>query len=169
MNDVGVAQAIIARLKTDMGSGGLWETAGVSKLLSITSTDGPVMATSIPAITPYLVLRLINFQQDDTYDGDSGTYQWQLDLVDDHGNGNTLGEDRGRAIGVRIFGDAIAQTGRIPTYGMHRHKLVLTTTGDAGAPWSAGVMYRTGVTPLHEVDVYRWAHSYEVRIQRVHA
>lgn len=169
MNDVGVAQAIRARLLTDTGSGGLWETAGVNKCLTITYTEGPKNSGgSIPSITPYLVYSLVSFTQDDTYDGDCGTYQYQFDIVDDNSSANTYGTTRGAAIGDRLFGDAIGQTNRTPSYGLHRHLLTLTTTGLTLAPWSTGVMYRTSVVPLHEVNVYRWSHTYEVRLFRTH-
>lgn len=169
MNETGVAQAIRARLITDTGSGGLWETAGANKALTITYIEGPKKTqASIEAMSPYIVVSLVHFAQDDTYEGDYGTYVFQLDVYDDNGSANTYGAVRGQNIGERIFGDALAQAGRVPSYGLHRHKLVLTTTGDAGAPYAGGLMYRTGVTPLHDVDFYRWAHTYEVRIGRQH-
>lgn len=163
----GLGQAIIARVQSDTGTGGIWQTAGTYKLKSVGHIRGPRTTTALPLTTlcPYLVFTIETDVQLDGYAYDM--FEANIDFHVWDVAESTVSAVRSLTIVERLFGDGIAQSTRIPSYGFHRHTLVLTTTGHASAPWVAGQMQRVGSAQAHEDDVYHWIETYRVNVSRV--
>lgn len=173
MNLDGLANAIRARVQADTGSGGAWETSGLYKLTSVLHEDGQraTQTGAIDALYPYMVYSLISADTgEDGFTSDSVSTDWRLHVFDDKKNTATGAEGALRSLGIlnRLFGDALAQSNRVPTFGFHRHQLSLTVTGDASAPWAAGVCEIERLNSNHDEDAYHWIYTMRVRQSRSH-
>lgn len=172
MNITGVSQAILARIQADTGSGGVWETAGVYKALSVNFIEGKRGTVGeFATLCPYIVYDFENATTDeDAFASDLNKLMWTIHVWDDKKNANATapGGLRGSGMVDRLYGDGIAQTNRAPTYGFHRHQLVLTTTGAAAAPWAAGMVSVERLDTAHDEEAYHWILEISVRLARTH-
>lgn len=123
-----VAQAIKARIEADTGTGGLFNAATAYKLSGVYYTHG-----SYERSLPYAVIDA-PVQQDDTMDSDGGNVDWSVTVYDAANNGM----EKLRPIYSRLHGDAVLQSSRRPTYGLHVHLLVLSTNGTDNPLGSVG-------------------------------
>ena len=120
-----IYQAILDRLKADTGAGGLYN-GGSWKIISGAYS---IFGTPAAIVYPYLLVS-VRMDQDHSLPADefncTATFQI-FDQVQDA----TTNSFSGRISGVfdRLHGDAVLQVGRVPTYGFHRHLLVLGTNG----------------------------------------
>lgn len=133
--------AIQNRLKADTGAGGLY----FNNQWSLISGAYAIYATPNGIAYPFLVYNL-SLSNTSTATGDEYLVDVAFTLYtntseqDDSTNFGTSAT----AIMDRLHGDAVLQAGRIPTYGFHRHKLVLPTNGYSA---NASNCLCTGYTP----------------------
>ncbi len=116
-----VARSIIAQLKTDTGTGGLYE-GNAWKFI----TGGMWHGAATPAGSepfPYAVFT-VDLAQTIGMRDDGQNVTINIDLYDkaDNAFGNI------EAAMLRIYGDAISQANRTPTYGLHRLASLTPTT-----------------------------------------
>ena len=118
--------AIQNRLKADTGSGGLYN----GNAWNFITGAYAIYATPNGIAYPYLVYNL-NMQAANTATGDEFTVFVDFTLftnTNEQDDATNFGSSA-TAIMDRLHGDAVLQSGRIPTYGFNRHKLVLPTNG----------------------------------------
>lgn len=137
MNLARVATAIKARLEAD------------STLTSLVPASR-IMFGAMRGATftvPYIVFQLSDAEQD-TFTDDGSEVEIEFRIV-----ASTVAASGGlttpSTIIDRIKGDAMLQAGRVPSYGFHRHTLVL---GSGGENYVGGPVARTGGEVLSEVD-----------------
>lgn len=137
MSAVLVAEAIYTRLKADTGTGGLYSASGgTTWLTSILSAAYGLEGTPGQLVYPYMVFSVQTGAHEPTFTGDSFNYTITIQHYED----STSGLDAIRAGFNRLYGDAALQASRAPSYGLHRHLLVLDTDsgknplGWVGAP-----------------------------------
>ena len=114
--------AIITRLKADTGTGGMYAGSAWASFIA----GGIFSNWGLPDTftTPYGVLE-INMQADHTFPSDQFKVLCTIALFD---NTRTGVNNIAKAC-KRIYGDAVLQAGRVPSYGLHRHTLALATNG----------------------------------------
>jgi hypothetical protein len=134
------AKAILDRLKADTGDGGIYEGG------DWTLVEGAWNNLANPGngTRPYIVYSFSGDSEDSqTSDEDLLTLTFQV-----YDNA-TNGTDTITAVLDRLHGNGILQTGRIPTYGFHRHVLALdTNTYNAVATECIQTSFEVG--PLNE-------------------
>lgn len=121
-----INQAIYDRIKADTGTNGLYKSGA----WNIISGAYSVFGTPNPIVFPY-VLWSIRMEQDHSLPADEfvvTTTFTVYDQVQDYVNSSEYSA-RVSAVLDRLHGNAVLQTGRVPTYGFHRHLLVLPTNG----------------------------------------
>lgn len=114
--------AIITRLKADTGTGGLYAGSAWASYIA----GGIWSNWGLPSqfTTPYAVLE-INMNADNTFDADMNEVLVSFAIFDNTRTGvNNIAK-----VLKRLYGDAVLQTGRVPSYGLHRHTLALATNG----------------------------------------
>lgn len=173
MNISGVAGAIRARIVGDTGAGGVFETAGTYKAVTVQFVEGPRGANTSAdsSLFPYVVYNFVSGStEEDGFDSDSCEMAWDVHVWDfkQHSNSSAPGAQRSSGMVDRLFGDAIAQSNRVPTYGLHRHQLSLSVTGSASAPWATGVVAVTDINAPHEADFYHWVITLKIGQARAH-
>lgn len=142
-----IYQAIFDRMKADTGTGGLYN-GGSWKLI----TGGAYTVFASPnAITgPYLVFSVSMVQQNTTT-GDEFLCTAQFNLFDrlnESSSSDYIGTSLLPALD-RLHGNAVLQSGRVPTYGFNRHRLVLPTNGYS-ATASTCIVQRNDATIVNE-------------------
>jgi len=115
-----LAKCVLDRLKADIGTGGIYQGGGW------TLVDGAYNNLASPARTqrPYIVYTFSS-EKDDSQTSDEEIVTVTFNIYHEA----TVGTDLITAIIDRLHGDAILQAGRIPTFGFHRHIMVLPTNG----------------------------------------
>lgn len=121
-----IYQAIFDRVKADTGAGGLYE-GNSWKLISGAYS---VFGTPAAMVYPYLLIA-VRLDQDHSLPADEFNATATFNVYDQVQNYVSGTDFSTRVTGVfnRLHGDAILQTGRVPTYGFHRHLLNLPTNG----------------------------------------
>lgn len=165
MNLHGLREAIIARVQADTGSGGLWAAAKLINSISYTF-EARGSTTGIRAAQPFVVFDFPSVQPRDGY-----AYNLHELFVRFHTfypflRNKDAAITAAATIQNRIYGDALVQANRTPSYGFDRHLLVLTTTGDAAAPWAGGVCLWQGTAEAHENDCLHFIDTYQMRLSR---
>lgn len=121
-----IYQAIYDRIKADTGTGGLYASGAWNLISGAYSVFGTPAAITYP----YLLVA-VRLDQDHSLPADefnaTATFSVydQVQAYTSSANFST----RVTAVMDRLHGNAILQAGRIPTYGFHRHLLVLPTNG----------------------------------------
>lgn len=126
-----VAAAILNRIKADTGTGGLYEGSAWSII------SGAWFAAASPATPAYpYVVYAVSSEPDDTFPADQRTFRVAFSIYDTADRGM----DRVQAIMDRLYGDAMLQATRQPTYGLHRHRITIpsSTLGWIGGDVVAG-------------------------------
>lgn len=121
-----IYQAIYDRIKADTGSDGLYKSGA----WNIISGAYSVMGTPAAIVFPYLMVG-VRLDQDHSLTADEWTATATFsvfDQVQDYASGANF-NSRVTAVLDRLHGNAVLQAGRVPTYGFHRHLLVLPTNG----------------------------------------
>jgi hypothetical protein len=120
-----VNQAILDRLKADTGTGGLYQSGAWNLISGAWAAAAPAAATF-----PYLVWTLnwsaAPSRQADEYEliASFTIYDDASVYVDDSNFANRVSP-----VMDRIHGDAVLQSGCVPTYGFNRYALTLATNG----------------------------------------
>jgi hypothetical protein len=120
-----IYKAIFDRLKADTGTGGLYN-GGNWKIISGAYS---VYGTPAAMVFPYLLVS-VRLEQDHSLTADEFNATATFTVYDQVQD--AVAGDFGTNISSvldRLHGNAILQAGRIPTYGFHRHLLVLPTNG----------------------------------------
>jgi len=116
--------AILSRIKADTGAGGLYESSAWSTTILAGGAwaNTGVPPTSSAVLYPHLVYTM-QCEAEHGFIDEGFLATITLDVRDQLQNG--MG--RVSAVLDRLFGNAVLQSGRIPTYGFHRHVLALAT------------------------------------------
>lgn len=117
-----VELAILTRIKADTGTGGLYAGSAWASMIA----GGIYSNWGLPSefTTPYGVLE-INLQADHTFPSDQFDVFCTIAVFDNTRTGvNNIAKTF-----KRLYGDAVLQAGRVPSYGLHRHSLALATNG----------------------------------------
>lgn len=147
MNNARVATALVARLNGDATlvsalTGGLW--------------FGMQRATTFNP--PYAVFNLQD-AEDDTFTDDGSLVEIEFRIVSTAIGTAASSLSVPSAIIDRIKGDAMLQAGRTPSYGLHRHLLVLDSGGEN---YVGGFVQRVGGETAHDIDNYVFIERYRV-------
>ena len=118
-----VAAAILTRLKTDStlwdSIGGAWQTLIAGGIWF--SQGDPTTRT-----LPYGVFTITE-NHDPTFTTQEAAYSLEFNIYDNPPGQQSDGLDSVVSIESRIHGDAMLQAGRVPSYGLDRHKLTIPT------------------------------------------
>ncbi len=112
-----LSNAILSRIKADSGSGGLYSGGAYT---TITGAGWNTASGSLAR--PYIVWE-ISGSGDDSLTSDDIVRRVVFTAVDEVSRGC----DRLDTVWNRLYGDAMLQSGRIPSYGFHRHNVTLAT------------------------------------------
>jgi hypothetical protein len=121
-----IYQAIFDRVKADTGTDGLYKSGA----WNIISGAYSVFGTPAAITYPYLLVG-VRLEQDHSLTADEWTATATFTVWDQVQNYASSADFDTRITAVmdRLHGNAVLQAGRIPTYGFHRHLLVLPTNG----------------------------------------
>lgn len=154
MNSYAVLQALYDRLRGDTGTNGLFGTP--ARVTGVYVVRAPATAT-----LPYLVVDLAGMEHDDTFSTDVAVVAFRVHMFSEYTHG--IGQIQG--VMDRVYGDAVAQPTRVPTYGLHRH--VLTPEPITGYTHSCTAIRQTDSVLLSDdPTTYHAIDGYEVRIER---
>lgn len=165
MNLTGVKQAIIARVRADTGSGGLWASAKLINAITYTY-EGRGDTTGIQVAMPYVTFDFPNIENRDGYGEDVLEFYVRFHVWYSMKRSTDAAIAAASNIVDRLYGNALAVSTRIPTYGFHRHLLVLTTTGDTATPWATGICFHTSSNEAHEHEVLHFIDTYRLTMSR---
>lgn len=112
-----ISQAILTRIKADTGTGGLYESGSYHII-----TGAHYLRADDAAARPYIVFNVTQ-DSDPALTSASGECLVTFRIVSDASDGGLILQ----TIWNRLFGDAMLQTNRVPTYGLDRHALTLPT------------------------------------------
>lgn len=136
-----ICDAILTRIKADTTTGGLYVGNAFTIFTGWYAIDAPP-TLNIDSMFPYGVYNL-QWDYDNTLTSDGCKYVVDFTLYDKAERG-LANISKGLA---RLYGNAMATAGRIPTYGFNRHPLVLSTdptinplalVGNGGLAWQGG-------------------------------
>lgn len=154
MNNNAICAAIVKRLQADTGGGGLFTTGGAPGLIKA------VYRNMAPpnADMPYIVLALNDEKDDNTFRGDVLLVNIGVFIYIPTTSPPSLMD----TIMDRVYGDATLQSDLSPTYGLHRHRLVLET-----GTWTADtIMYSGSATDESDRDRYVAVPTFEMHQSR---
>lgn len=149
MNATRLFVALKARLDADTGTGGLFAT-GANLISGVYNTLAP---TTLTDTNSYIVFNVASAEQMDGFNIDVIEYTFYLSIFTPVDSGLSAAQ----AIIDRIYGNALSQAGRVPTYGLHRHSLTLTSTS-----WRGGIMHRIDQQTNHTETVYQHIETYRI-------
>ena len=144
-----INQAIYNRLKADTGAGGLY----ASSAWNIISGAYTIFGTPNAMTYPYLLWNT-RLDQDHSLTADEWNASVTFTVFDQVQDYVSTSNWNGRVAAVltRLHGDAVLQAGRVPTYGFHRHLLVLPTNGYTAKASNCFVRtYDSAMTDEHSV------------------
>lgn len=159
MNLVALWTAIRARAVADTGTGGLFNVATPL----VTGIYNTVAPPGLESSYPYIIFNVANLEQRDAFNVDIVDVTVRFTVINLIEQSTTSGMAECAAIIDRLYGDGIDRTDRIPTYGFHRHKLVI-----ASGDWVADTMRRTSQAQQHDVDHYEFIEEYRLLLSRVY-
>lgn len=117
--------AIINRIKADTGTGGLYQSGAYN----IISGAYSIFGTPAAIVYPYLLVA-VRLEQDHSLPADEFNVTATFTVFDQVQNYETGQFDSRVSTAMdRLHGNAVLQAGRVPTYGFHRHLLVMPTNG----------------------------------------
>jgi len=122
-----VFTAVVARLQADQGSGCLFAAGGGAGLITAVYRNVAPAA----AVFPYIVIRAGVQSTANTFTSRTMDVTFDIEAYVPFSTPPSVLS----AIELRVFGDAMAQTNRIPSFGLDNHPLVL-----ASGNFSAGIM-----------------------------
>lgn len=144
-----INQAIYDRIKADTGAGGLY----AGSAWNIISGAYTIFGTPNAMVYPYLLWNT-RLDQDHSLTADEWNASVTFTVFDQVQDYVSSSNWNGRVAGVltRLHGDAVLNAGRIPSYGFHRHLLVLPTNGYTAKASNCFVRtYDSGMTDDHAV------------------
>ena len=124
MNTTAICTAVVARLRADQGSGCLFASGGGSGLITgVYRNEAPGNAT-----LPYVVLGVSVDSTDNTFTSRTLVTTVVVQIYTTIESAPSVVT----AIELRIFGNAMSQTDRVPSFGLDNHNLSLTVGNFAG-------------------------------------
>ena len=128
----------------------------LTAMLSATGVVAEVAnVASYPTVYPYISVNIVSNQHADAFDVDVVDVE-----VDVHLHFLTAaGTDPPTNALQRVYGNALSQAGRVPTYGLHRH--ILGSVGTSPYAFSAGLVWRSNQIEDHDEDHYHYIESYK--------
>lgn len=147
MNVKAIYQAIKARLESDTGTGGLF--ASGAELVSSVQDYWVMPKQPLPVI----VIDIPSIVDMSGFSVDSKTATVRIHTFNSR---NPAEVDGTSDILARIYGDS----NRTPTYGLHRHTLVVS------GGWTATKIIHRNSTSVHEEDVYHFVDEFEFVFSR---
>lgn len=123
-----ISKAILTRIQADTGSGGLFSASGGTAYSTITDAGWNTIRGD--KLRPYVTWE-ISGTADNALTADDIVYEVTFTCIDEASRGC----DRLDTVWNRLFGNAMLISGRVPSYGFHRH--VLTLAADSTNPLSA--------------------------------
>lgn len=152
MNLARLASAIRDRIRADTGTGGLFNvTTGILRNSDVLYGTGQV-----ERVFPYVTFD-VEATQADGFGHDHMLVTVTLHIVDDRNNG--IGNCA--TIIDRVYGDAVTQPSDVPSFGLHRHPLTLTSETNYPDWKVGGVMYRRSSATRHDAECYVFEEVYE--------
>jgi len=145
--------AIDARLRADTGAGGMF-AAGVELVTGLFDNF-----VSPNQHMPYVVYTVASATQSDAFNADIIKIMFYVSVYVSK-NGNPTAAAQASAILWRIYGNAMEVSTRVPTYGLHRHPLVV-----AGG-WTGSLLSRFDSQTQHEENYYHFIEVYQTYISR---
>lgn len=122
MSPDAIFDALVARIKADTGSGGLYEGNAFTIITGEWwGIEGPSL-TDLNTLLPYGVIN-ITMEPNDAFDADGCNFVVDFTVFDRQASGMA---NISKAFS-RLYGNAMASSGRIPSYGFQRQNLVLST------------------------------------------
>jgi hypothetical protein len=155
MNIQSLCTDVKARLEADVTTNGLYPTGGTPLINGIFNQFAPPNL-----FMPYIVVDAVSAVQDDCFDLDKIDFAVTVHIFASATAGDLVTAQR---IIERVYGDGIKQSNRTPTYGLHRHKLVYTTTGAfENDKWYYTNMVRQSSNTSHDEGYYHFIEVYNV-------
>jgi hypothetical protein len=149
MNQVELWEKIKARAEADTGTGGLFKV-GDELVSGIYNTLAPPEV--VTEEDPYIVFSVASASQDDAFDLDVITYTFRFSVFSPVSVGLAIPG----AIIDRLYGNGVASSGNLATYGFHRWLPSLT------GGWTASVCHRIDQDTNHSEDVYQFVETFRV-------
>jgi len=152
MDLVNLWNAVYARIKADTGAGGLWQGGSPTLITAAFNSDA-----ARDAVFPYVVFDVASYTSEDTFAADMKEVSIRFSVYAEKFP-NTTGATMttGAQILARLYGNAVSQAARVPTYGFHRWLPTLSGS------WVASQMMQTGQFEAHEDGIYHWIDEYRV-------
>lgn len=149
MNQAALWVAIYARLTGDTGTGGLFNVGNelVAGVYNTMPTELQVNEDS-----KYVVFSVASASQGDAFDMDVVEYTFRLSVFTPVKAGLTAAS----AIIDRVYGNGVASSGNLATYGLHRWLPSLS------GGWTATVCQRVDQDTNHSEDVYQFVETFRV-------
>jgi len=148
MNQVQLWTAIKARAESDTGAGGLFNV-GTPLVTGIYNTFANPTLTDQ---SKYIVFSPSSASQDDAFDLDVITYTFRFSVFAPVATGLAIPS----AIIDRLYGNGVASSGNLATYGFHRWLPSLS------GGWTATVCQRVDQDTAHSEDVYNFVETFRV-------
>lgn len=146
-----ITRAVIDRLKADTGSGGLYQGSTPTLVSGIYYYAAPAGVAR-----PYIVLN-ISQDEDHALTSSGGACVVSVRIVGDMSDGG----DQMQVVWNRVFGDAMLQTGRVPSYGLDRHTLTLPTN-PLSATCTALIFTGSGDVETPDPDTIAWVMTFKL-------
>ena len=141
MNNNAICAAIVARLQADQGGGALFATGGAPGLIrAVYRNMAPPNAEM-----PYVVFDCKDEATENTFTSDVLLVRMVFAIFIPTTSAPSVMD----AILDRIYGDATTQSSGLPSFGLHRHPLNLTT-----GTWTGGTIMYTGSEDDSDRDRY---------------
>lgn len=149
MNNNAICAAIVARLQADQGGGALFATGGAPGLIKA------VYRNMAPpnADMPYVVFDCKDEATENTFTSDVLLVRIAVAIFIP----TTSAPNVMDAILDRVYGDATRQSTGIPSFGLHRHPLNLTT-----GTWTGGTIMYTGSDDDSDLTRYVSVSTYQM-------
>lgn len=156
MNSSSLLQAVYDRLRADTGSGGLLGTpALVGGVYVVRAPDSATLTL------PYIVIDIAGMSHSDSFSADYTEWEFRTHVFASYISGIAGVQ----TVTNRVYGDAVAQPSRVPSYGLHRH--VLVPAAVSGFTHSAtGITHIDSILLDSEPEVYHSVDTYRVGIER---
>jgi len=162
MNGAALYHDVEARLQADTGAHGLYATGNVLVTGVFNNYVNPSQRM------PFIVWDLVSVVQTDCFDNDLVDCTFNISVYADK---TPPALSRAQYILNRIYGDAIYQSNRTPTFGLHRHILTYTYSGSVTNSldiWRYTPCVRVNAAQAHEEDYYHFIETYQCMAYRTY-
>lgn len=166
MNEAQVYADVLARLRSDSGVHGLFPASGVGQSPKSPTLTGIFNDTFNPGqVMPFLAITMFWSEHDDAFPADVVDVSFIIAL---HSSKTPPALEKSQYIIERVYGDALRQSSRQPTYGLHRWTpgTSVWNPRDPSDLWRYGVFKRGAPSQEHIKDRYVFVERYSVRMYK---